>query len=431
MKIYIHTLLIIIINLNLLSILSFFSFIVPPDFLHGYDYRPAFAAQNENRALDVAIVRNSPEVKISGVNYKKSKEYAKIFDKLKLAKNFTNTIRSCGGKIYIASKNSGVSKIKIYSEKNSHLKIDDKAFRGYFTIEAAGDKLNVINTVEIEDYLRAVVPSEMERSAGIEALKAQAIVARTYAIATRGKHKNAGYDLCNTTCCQVYKGVREESAITDKAVAGTRGLVIFCEGRPINAYYCASCGGYTESAEEAWPGSRPLKYSRVIQCPYCKKDGKVTWSYKISLKEFVSKMRNAGFMINDVKSAELYDRTLSGRYNTVKMKGSFGTLYYSAEIFRKIFGNNNIKSSFFNVVIERPKTITKNFKFNRIDDIIKARGNYSHNSQNLNIIFSGSGYGHGVGMCQHGAKKMAGEGKNFRRIINYYFTKEVNIKKIY
>lgn len=423
MKRYIHAILFLFLFLSSFSI-AFFD-------LTACRYE-AFAASSARSEFDIAIVRNASKIEISGVDYSASKGYAAVFTANKMAKNFSSTVKFEKGKLYINSKKAGIKNFIIYPKKNAFVKINGNAFRGKFLVKSNEEGITVINTVAIEDYLKSVVPSEMETSADIEALKAQAIVARTYAIATCGKHKKSGYDLCNTTCCQVYKGVREENGKTNKAVTATKGLVIFHSGKPINAYYCASCGGYTESAEEAWPGAQPVAYAKVIKCPHCLKDSKMSWSYKIKVSEFISKMRAAGFTINDINSAELYDKTRSGRFNTVEMRGSFGTLYYSAEIFRKIFGNNNIRSSFFNIIIDKPKTITKNFKFSKIDDIIKARNTYNHNnSQNSYITFAGSGYGHGVGMCQHGAKKMAAGGKNFRYIINYYFTKEVNVKKIY
>ncbi|HBC73807.1 MAG: hypothetical protein A2008_06960 [Candidatus Wallbacteria bacterium GWC2_49_35] len=380
----------------------------------------------------IALVRNAQKVEVSNVDYKASAGYAKIFEKKRMTKNFSSSITVANGNLYVNSKRAGANKFWLYPKKNSFVKINAKPYRGKFLVTAGAGGLTVINTVALEDYLKAVVPSEMEPNAGIEALKAQAVVARTYAIATRGKHKSAGYDLCNTTCCQVYKGVSEENAKTNRAVESTRALVILHSDKPINAYYCASCGGRTESVEEAWPGAKAVKYAKTVDCPYCAKDDKMSWKYKINQGEFVAKMRDAGFNIDGVSSAKLYDKTGSGRYNTVEMRGGFGTLYYSAEIFRRIFGNTNIRSSFFNITIDKPKIATKDFKFNRIDDIIKARNDF--NNDNLNnsyITFAGSGYGHGVGMCQHGAKKMAGTGSNFRRIINYYFTKEVNVKKIY
>ncbi len=423
MKRYIHAILFIFIFLSSFTATS-------SDLTAGCP--KALAASNARTEFDIAILRDAAKVEISGVDYAASKDYAAVFNKNKMAKNFTSLVKFEKGILFINSKKAGIKNFRIYPKKNAFIKINGNAFRGKFLIKSNDKGITVVNTVAIEEYLKAVVPSEMETSADIEALKAQAVVARTYAIATRGKHKKSGYDLCNTTCCQVYKGVREENVKTNKAVTDTKGLVIFHAGKPINAYYCASCGGYTESAEEAWPGAQPVQYAKVIKCPHCLKDSKMSWSYKIKVSEFISKMRAAGFSINDINSAELYDKTRSGRYNTVEMRGSFGTLYYSAEIFRKIFGNNNIRSSFFNIIIDKPKIVTKNFKFSKIDDIIKARNNYNNNnSQNSYITFAGSGYGHGVGMCQHGAKKMAAGGKNFRHIINYYFTKEVNIKKIY
>ncbi|HPG57534.1 MAG TPA: SpoIID/LytB domain-containing protein [Candidatus Wallbacteria bacterium] len=392
----------------------------------------AYAAIGSSEGnFKIAVVRNASKIEVSNVDYSASKEYCRLFERNKIAKNFTAAISCSGGSLAINGKKTGAASVMIYPKKNSYLKINSKPYRGKFLIKVDSASVTAINHVALEDYLKAVVPSEMEQNADLEALKAQAVVARTYALATKGKHKSAGFDLCNTTCCQVYKGVSEENPRTTKAVDSTRAQVIYHSGKLINAYYSASCGGYTESVEEAWPGAPAVRYARVIECPHCKKDAKMSWTYKIPQAEFVKKMRKAGFAINGVDSARLYDKTRSGRFNTVEMKGSFGTLYYSSEIFRKVFGNNNIRSSFFNIVIDKPKSVTKNFKFNGIDDIIKARADYNTDLLNGYVTFKGSGYGHGVGMCQHGAKKIAASGGSFRQIINYYFTKEVNIKKIY
>jgi len=390
-------------------------------------------ASERQFTLKVGVARKATFVSISGVDYSASKQYARIFEKCRLAKNFTSTLSaSSDGSIIINNKNTGVDKLYVYPKKNSYLKINDRTYRGYFEIRASEKSISVINQVGIEDYLKSVVPSEMEPESCIEALKAQAVVARTYALSIMGKHKSAGFDLCNSTCCQVYKGVSQETAKTSQAVAQTAGKIIIHGGKAINAYYSASCGGYTESIEEAWPGAPSKKYSRVVECPYCEKDKKVSWKYKVSKKEFISKMRKAGFNISNVLSAKVSNPTRSGRIDTVEMKVASGTLYYASDLFRKIFGNTNIKSSNFNVYVDRTKTKNEPFKFNRIDDIISARNDYNKkNLDNSFITFSGSGYGHGVGMCQHGAKKMADAGRNYTQIIKYYFTKDVSFKKIY
>lgn len=392
---------------------------------------PVLAAVGENEDIfRIAIVRNASKVEVANVDYRASVDYARIFERNGMAKNYATTVSAANGALCFNSKKSGVSKIWIYPKKGSFIKINSRPYRGKFLIAAGPEGITVVNAVALEDYLRSVVPSEMEQNAGMEALKAQAVVARTYAIATRGKHKTSGYDLCSTTCCQVYKGVSEETPKTDRAVAATRSLVIYHSGKPINAYYCASCGGRTETVEDAWPGAAAVRYAVTVDCPYCAKDEKMAWRYRITQGEFVAKMRDAGFNIGAVTSARLYDKTRSGRYNTVEMRGGFGTVYYSAEIFRRIFGNANIRSAYFNISIEGAKIATKGFNFKEIDDIIKARNDYNNYLlNNSHITFTGSGYGHGVGMCQHGAKKMASAGKNFRQIINYYFTNEVVVKK--
>lgn len=132
-----------------------------------------------------------------------------------------------------------------------------KWYRGYLIIQNRGQKLTVINNVDMEDYLKGVVPSEMPSSWEIEALKAQAIAARSYAIANLGKRGSLGYDLKDTPEDQAYGGASAETSRTNTAVDETSGLVLTYNYKVISAFYSASAGGQTINAKEAWGSDLP------------------------------------------------------------------------------------------------------------------------------------------------------------------------------
>jgi len=139
--------------------------------------------------------------------------------------------------------------------------------RGDLVLQPEGDGLALINVLPLEDYLRGVVPAEMGPRAfpALEALKAQAVAARTYAVAHLKEYDAAGYDICATTACQVYQGVGVEHPLSDQAVAATAGLVATFEGRPIDAMYHSTCGGHTEDAAALLP-ERAAPYLRGVPC---------------------------------------------------------------------------------------------------------------------------------------------------------------------
>jgi stage II sporulation protein D len=148
------------------------------------------------------------------------------------------------------------------------LSADASPYRGLLEVRASeGSALTVINIANIEDYLRGVVPNELSPQAfpQAEALKAQAVAARSYVLNHKGEFEKSGYDICATPACQVYKGESTETPATDRAVAETRGLVVTYRGRPINAYYTSTCGGHTEDAENMFDGEA-IPYLKGVAC---------------------------------------------------------------------------------------------------------------------------------------------------------------------
>ncbi|HYT64898.1 MAG TPA: SpoIID/LytB domain-containing protein [Vicinamibacterales bacterium] len=149
------------------------------------------------------------------------------------------------------------------------LEIENRAYRGALEVFSnARHTLTIVNELPLEDYLRGVVPNELNPTAfgQIEALKAQAVAARTYIERNLGQYKNEGYDVCATDACQVYLGVQTEDPLATQAIVDTRGIVATYDGKPINALYSSTCGGRTEDAENIF--NEKVPYLVSTSCEY-------------------------------------------------------------------------------------------------------------------------------------------------------------------
>lgn len=148
------------------------------------------------------------------------------------------------------------------------IEVDGKTYRGAVEVLVPGlSRLRAVNVVNLEEYLRGVVPHELGPGLypELEALKAQAVAARTYAVANRGQFAADGYDLCDTPRCQVYEGSRGEDVLSDRAIEETAGLILTYEGQPINALYTATCGGHTEDASNVFSQEKAA-YLKGVEC---------------------------------------------------------------------------------------------------------------------------------------------------------------------
>ena len=170
-------------------------------------------------------------------------------------------------------KKMNASKIVIKPEPNGFVSVKRKWYRGHFKVINDGLGLTVINDIPLEKYLQGVVPSEMPSSWEHEAHKAQAIAARSYAIANKGKRAKYGYDLKDTPEDQAYGGASAEKSNTNDAVTETAGIVLVCQGKIISAYYSASAGGRTNTGGQVWSKDLPFLKSVPSYDDGVKKNG--------------------------------------------------------------------------------------------------------------------------------------------------------------
>ncbi|MDD5688338.1 MAG: SpoIID/LytB domain-containing protein [Elusimicrobia bacterium] len=283
------------------------------------------------------------------------------------------------------------------------IKVGGKRYRGNIILRIKNKKrITVINEVGIEDYLCGVMTKEVSPDWAIESLKAQAVVARTFAIKNLNRHYESGFDLCSQTHCQVYGGADSEDERSDNAVADTAGEILVYNGGIINTLYHSSCGGHTEDIRNVWQDSKSPnpEYLTGVECGFCEDDRWYNWTAKYSFAAIANNLRANGYKIKDIKRIKAVGYTSSGRVKEILIEHSKGNLWLASSRFRTSMGSNVIRST--------------NFK-------IKLKKNV--------VYFTGHGWGHGVGMCQWGAKGMAEKGWNYEKILKYYY-RNTEIKKL-
>lgn len=321
------------------------------------------------------------------------------------------------------------------SIKTDYIRVQNKPYRGNISFKLdTANKLTVINSLPIEDYLYGVVAKEMPASWNKEALKAQAISARNYSVKNLNKYKKQGFDLCTTQDSQVYGGVDAENFNTNKAVDETRGILAYYNGEVAELYYHSSSGGKTENSENIWSNAVP--YLRSVEDPYSLGSPNDYWEYKITKSELEKTLNSKGKDIGNLLGIRIDKVSVNGRVLKMTMLGEKGEVSLEKESIRAFLGYSNLKSNWFEI-----NSQNKNNQTNSSDSYIvvfndlklflnKNDSNSSNIYPNLNnndiitsqdYLFQGKGYGHGLGMSQYGAKAMAEQGFTFDEILKYYF----------
>ncbi|MEA3428129.1 MAG: SpoIID/LytB domain-containing protein [Thermodesulfobacteriota bacterium] len=268
--------------------------------------------------------------------------------------------------------------------------IDNRRFRGDFTILADSKSLSVINNIPVEQYLYGVVPKEMPHKWPKEALKAQAVAARTYALYIKSKSADKPYDVQSTTTSQVYGGFDSEKKESNLAVDETRGQVITCDGKLIVAYFHSSSGGHTEDSKNVW--SADLPYLKGVPDSFSVNIPNGQWSFFVSYNDMQKSLNKYGLNIGQIRELNAAGESQSGRVLGVKVIAKNGTTRLKSNNFRTKVGATRLKSTLLKITPDRD-----------------------------GILFTGKGYGHGVGMSQWGANMMAKKGFGYQDILTHYY----------
>jgi len=388
--------------------------------------------------------------KIKGLTIKKESNRTKLFfDKNKL-------------KIYDLKNQQ---KFQVKSSDNRGIWVGKKRYSGKLNLYLLDSEILVVNVIGIEKYLSSVVGSEMPAKWPLEALKAQAIASRTYALKQKG---NSLYDIDSTNKNQVYKGLEAKTYKTTRAVNSTRKLVLTYKNKLINALFHSSSGGMTENSQDVWKNKYP--YLSSVK-DFDSTNPKLLWERRFSNEQLQNFFQDLGV----IKQIEILNLTNTGRVSNVKIYGDFGSKEISGVDLRK---KMNLQSTFVRFkfiedneiesINNNPQILSTNkIKNEPITHIVKAGDNLfdianrydvdvyeivdlnsvkdsslininqrlliPRNSSNKKyaveriLVVSGIGYGHGVGMSQWGAKNMAIKGEKADLILKHFY-KGVEIK---
>ncbi len=272
---------------------------------------------------------------------------------------------------------------KISKNMNGDLFFGGNHYKGGIEVWKGQNGLYVVNEVPLEEYVKGVTRAEIGTNWETEAMKAQAVISRTYAVYQKMMNGNSYYHLTSTVLHQVYKGNSTDETIAS-AVNKTAGEILTYEGKPIEAFYHSTAGEKTELPEEVFGKSYPYFRSVAASCdssPYS------MWEKKIQISE-IEKALN----VSAIKDITVVSHTSTGRVKELSITTESNQRVVRAAELRKMLGWQRLPST--------------NFKMTRNGD---------------RMIFEGKGYGHGVGLCQWSALEMAKKGMNYREILAYFY----------
>ena len=270
------------------------------------------------------------------------------------------------------------------------VRMNGKGYRGAFDISVQQGKVLVVNELPLEDYLVGVITSEISSSWPPEAIKAQAVIARTYALTKKRERSMGPYHLEATVMDQVYNGVDRDDDKARQGVRDTHAQVLLHNGKTIQAFYHANSGGRTESARNVFGADIP--YLQGVECMYGLMSPGSRWEWQVTRDRLASQLRAQGLLFTelfDIVPGTFNDR---GRRSTVSLETDRGSIVLPATKFRMLAGSTLIKSTNFNVARDGER-----------------------------FTFVGAGYGHGVGLCQYGMKQRALDGFSYTEILSYYY----------
>lgn len=370
--------------------------------------------------LRVAVLNNASSVdlsadddfRISGAGLERSELRFTALTRL--------TVRRAGDRLEITSAEGDIRlatppPLRLVTGDGSFVTVEQSRYRGRLEVVfGAGGGLTVINRVMMEDYLRGVVPGEISHGdpALLEAVKAQAVAARTYAAVSIGQYESNGYDLLATVADQVYTGREGEAPNADRAIRETRGVLAFHHGEPIITNYASTCGGHTADRDEVWD-KPPLPYLRGVsdrggKSYWCATSRYFQWQERLDGESLwpaarAALTRNFGCRIPEsarLEEIHVAETGPSGRVRRLVFKTDQGSFEARGDRIRWVLPRSDgtpLRSTLFELDIDRSRGCVRN------------------------VTVRGGGWGHGVGMCQWGAMERSRAGQSCDEILRAYY----------
>lgn len=327
-----------------------------------------------------------------------------------------------------------------------------KYYGGFEYNRVSGNNINVINVIGLTDYVKGVIPYEISPSWPVEAQKAQALCAKSYTVNNINKHRAKGFDLCNTTDCQVYYGTNNATEVSDEAVEEVDGLFVVYDGEICQTYYHASSGGYTEDAGNIW--GKDIPYLKAVEDIYLKSTR--PFSFTADLDQISWILQTKGYVTEDVTdvyvskysdvgnvlalTVELEDgstKTFTGdrartALNSPTLGFTVGSHRYTinGSTGERTVNVNGKPVSLRDLYAQGDDWDPEELDFDDAPVALTARGieeititePQKQTNKEGEYTIAGTGSGHNIGLSQEGAKSMAKEGFDFEEIIEFYFT---------
>ncbi len=262
---------------------------------------------------------------------------------------------------------------------------------GNVRVSRKGHALAVVNQVDLEEYVKGVVPSEVSSAWHPEMLKVQAVAARTYALYNKMLSAARDYDVVATIQDQVYRGRTGVDRRVEDAVESTRGIVVTHQQAPIYAAFSSTAAGPTEDAVNVW-ANKDLPYLKGVECPFDLESPYYQWKASVKIEQLEHNLRHQGFSVGTIATITPIAYSRAGRVARLRILHSGGETILRGEDLRKAAGYTVIPSTQFEV-----------------------------ESIGADVVFAGYGAGHAVGLCQWGAKELAELGYSYNSILQYYY----------
>lgn len=436
------------------------------------------AVSADARPISVALSKNSPSLSVSSSSGITATDAGGHRHSL----GTSPVLRASGkGSVQAGSK---VLRLPVTLSAKNPLSFNGRRYRGSFRLLAAGGGVTLVNVLDLEDYLRGVLKNEVSPAWPLEALKAQAIVSRTYALRSISMNNGkGGYDLGDSYLSQVYRGINAEDKRTDRAVSSTKGVVVLAGGSIALTPFHSDSGGATADVSTVWGSSIPYLKGVCETVPSASPNS--TWEVRLSSAAVEAALRDADADVGTLRELRIGECDPFGRVNTLVAVGSRGSRTLKSHSFRMAAGSKVIRSTAFTIhppkggtpsaapvpaakapPSGRPRqpatdvptsntpmsaaeeaqltALTEQSVFNgeELMDMLlhpEKRKGYlvralrtsrptapsapqpSLSSGTGEYLFRGKGWGHGVGLSQWGAKALADQGWDHRKILAFYF----------
>ncbi|MBI3397622.1 MAG: SpoIID/LytB domain-containing protein [Deltaproteobacteria bacterium] len=361
------------------------------------DTSTVFAQSGEK--IRIAVLKGAKDLKIEGAGSAEADGYdlSTHLDKDISRTTFILALEESGALTVNNSKIAGPS--ITFSSETGILYLNNRPFRGKMEVLKDQKGLLAVNELPLEFYVAGLINHEISSKWPIEAVKAQAVIARTYALYQKKKRMAGAYHMESTVADQVYSGSVAEDDRSFYAVKETIGEVLTYNGEIALTAYHSNSGGITEDSKNIWGKDYP--YLRQVKSLFDKDAPNFSWKLNISPQSVEAALNAAGYSVTDVQEIMPLSRANSGRVTKVRVRHAKGDMEISGEDLRKTLGYDKLKSAMFTV--------------ETIDGL---------------FVFSGKGSGHGVGLSQWGAKGMAEEGYDYAGILEHFYP-GTKIERIY